>query len=117
MAAGALTLVIFSLVQNAGTANAFPRLDGAGWLAILYIGVIGGALSFFLYAWALERTAPTVIMILLTLNPIAAILAGVAFLGEPLGAELFIGLAFVILGIVLVVYFERGSDTDKIAHG
>jgi drug/metabolite transporter (DMT)-like permease len=117
MAAGALTLVILSLVQNAGAVNAFPRLDGAGWLAILYIGVIGGALSFFLYAWALERTAPTVIMILLTLNPIAAILAGVAFLGEPLGPELFIGLAFVILGIVLVVYFERGSDTDKIAHG
>jgi drug/metabolite transporter (DMT)-like permease len=74
-----------------------------GWLAILYIGVAGGALSFFLYAWALGQTAPTTTMILLPLNPIAAIIVGSLLLKEPLSSELFMGLALVIIGIMLVV--------------
>jgi drug/metabolite transporter (DMT)-like permease len=118
MGAGAVTLLILSAVQNPGILlNGLPHLDSAGWWAILYIGIVGGALSFFLYAWALERTAPTVTMILVTLNPIAAILAGVAFLDEPLSLALFVGLAFVILGIVLVVKVESSLQSDGSAKG
>lgn len=107
MGAGACALLFLSMVGKIGTTDALlPHLDAMGWLAILYIGVVGGALSFFLYAWALERTAPTVTMVLVTLHPIAAILAGALFLGEPLGIGIFVGLAFVILGIVLVVNNE-----------
>jgi drug/metabolite transporter (DMT)-like permease len=101
MGAGAVAL---SLLWTAvDSAQGFPRLDAAGWQAILYIGVAGGALSFFLYAWALERTAPTTTMILLPLNPIAALFAGALFLGEPLSVGLFAGLALVVIGIILVV--------------
>jgi drug/metabolite transporter (DMT)-like permease len=60
-------------------------------------------LSFYLYAGARERTAPTATMILLPLNPIAALAAGALWLGEPLNAWLFVGLLLVIVGIVLVV--------------
>jgi drug/metabolite transporter (DMT)-like permease len=105
MAAGAVALCLAWLVENRATGA--PRLDSTGWFAILYIGVAGGALSFFLYAWALGRSAPTTIMILLPLNPIAALVAGSWWLGEPLGFGLFAGLALVIIGIVLVV---RSSD-------
>ena len=75
----------------------------SGWLAILYIGIAGGALSFFLYAWALGQTAPTTTMILLPLNPITAVIAGALFLQEPLSIELFLGLILVVVGIFLVV--------------
>jgi drug/metabolite transporter (DMT)-like permease len=92
-----------------------PKLDGAGWLAILYIGVVGGAFSFFLYAWSLGRTAPTATMILLPLNPIAAIITGALFLGEPLRPELFVGLAFVALGIYLVVNPQFGNGVKMAA--
>ena len=102
MGAGAATLLLIWLIEDLATTG-LPDLNSTGWLVILYIGAIGGALSFFLYAWALGRTAPTATMILLPLNPVAAILAGFAFLGEPLNPGLFIGLAFVILGIFLVI--------------
>ena len=42
-------------------------------------------------------------MILLPLNPMAAIVTGVAFLDEPLNPGLFFGLALVIAGIFLVI--------------
>jgi drug/metabolite transporter (DMT)-like permease len=101
MAAGAVGLLVFWAAID--LPHGLPRLDASGWLSILYIGIAGGALSFFLYAWALEQTAPTTTMILLPLNPIAAVIAGWLLLGEPLSVELFVGLLLVIVGILLVV--------------
>jgi drug/metabolite transporter (DMT)-like permease len=101
MAAGAIGLLVFWTAID--LPQGLPHLDPKGWLWIFYIGIAGGALSFFLYAWALGQTAPTTTMILLPLNPIAAIITGSLFLGEPLYSELFLGLALVIIGIILVV--------------
>jgi drug/metabolite transporter (DMT)-like permease len=102
MGAGAGALLLIWLVRDLPTTG-LPNLNTTGWLMILFIGAIGGALSFFLYAWALGRTAPTATMILLPLNPMAAMITGVAFLDEPLNGGLFFGLALVITGIFLVI--------------
>jgi len=115
MASGAIVLLLVWSTQN--HASGIPQLDASGWWAILYIGAAGGALSFFLYAWALGRTTPTVTMILLPLHPIAAILGGALFLGEPLGVSLFIGLALVIIGIVFVVNVESQKSLDVVVRG
>ena len=112
MGAGALALLATWMVEDA--AAGAPRLDVPGWIAILYIGIAGGALSFFLYAWALRRTAATVTMILLPLNPIAALAAGALWLGEPLNAWLFVGLALVVTGIVMVVNVREPGAHDKV---
>jgi drug/metabolite transporter (DMT)-like permease len=109
MGAGAAALLCVWLVRD--LPNGLPALTTPGWLVILFIGAIGGAVSFFLYAWALGRTAPTATMILLPLNPMAAILTGVLFLGEPLTSGLFIGLAFVIFGIFLVIDIKSGTKS------
>ena len=79
----------------------------AGWRFSTW-RIAGGALSFFLYAWALGRAAPTTIMILLPLNPIAALVAGSLWLGEPLGLGLIGGLLLVIIGVLLVVRPSEG---------
>jgi drug/metabolite transporter (DMT)-like permease len=113
MGAGATALLALWLVLDLPAG--LPNLNSTGWLAILYIGTVGGALAFFLYAWSLGRTAPTATMILLPLNPIAAILAGVMFLGEPLSLGLFVGLAFVIMGIFLVVNLKGGTGPEVMA--
>jgi len=101
MATGAVALSLTWLTADRGMG--MPQLDTPGWFSILYIGIAGGALSFFLYAWALGRAAPTTIMILLPLNPVAALVAGALWLGEPLGFGLLAGLVLVIVGIILVV--------------
>jgi drug/metabolite transporter (DMT)-like permease len=101
MGAGAFGLsVVWAAID---LSSGLPHLDSIDWLSIVYIGIAGGALSFFLYAWALGQTAPTTTMILLPLNPIAAVIAGAFFLNETLSLGLFVGLALVVAGIVLVV--------------
>jgi drug/metabolite transporter (DMT)-like permease len=106
MGAGAIALSLVWLIGD--RAIGLPHFDLFDWLAILYIGIAGGAVSFFLYSWALGRASPTTIMILLPLNPMAALVAGSLWLGEPLGVDIFVGLALVIIGILLVVAPSRG---------
>jgi drug/metabolite transporter (DMT)-like permease len=104
MAAGALGLLVFWAAID--LAHGLPHLNPIGWLTIAYIGIAGGALSFFLYAWSLGQTAPTTTMILLPLNPITAVIAGGLLLHEPLSVELVLGLMLVVIGIFLVVGFN-----------
>jgi drug/metabolite transporter (DMT)-like permease len=111
MGAGAIALSLVWIVGD--RAVGLPHFDLLGWLAISYIGIAGGALSFFLYAWALGRASPTTIMILLPLNPIAALVAGSLWLGEPFGVGIFIGLALVIAGVLLVVAPNRSTPSVR----
>ena len=114
MGAGALALLCFWTAID--HSQGIPRWDSNEWLSILYIGIAGGALSFFLYSLALGQAAPTVTMITLPLNPIAAVIAGALFLKEPLNLDLFMGLALVIIGILLVVGINL-NRTRVIASG
>ena len=55
------------------------------WIAVLCLGIFGGAAAFYLWVYALERTTPTRVANTMTVNPIAASLLAAALIGEPLG--------------------------------
>jgi len=80
----------FASVANFGTVQ---------WIAILYLGVFGGAVVFILWAYALERTTPTRVAVSITVNPIMAALVGALLLHEPIAWNLIVGLLAVFLGI------------------
>ena len=98
MMAGACGLAALSLSARPA---ALPDLTPAGWAAVLYLGVVGAAVTFFLWAFALGRTTPTRVAISVTVNPVVAALLGTLTLGEPVGWPLLAGLAAVAAGIGL----------------
>jgi drug/metabolite transporter (DMT)-like permease len=57
----------------------------------------GSALTFYLWAFALERTTPTRVAISITVNPVS--LVGATLLGEPLRWNLAVGIVTVFIGI------------------
>ncbi len=59
----------------------------------------GAALTFYLWAFALERTTPTRVAISITVNPITASLVGAVLLHEPLSWNLARGIVTVFAGI------------------
>ncbi|WP_225771374.1 DMT family transporter [Inquilinus sp. Marseille-Q2685] len=112
MAAGACSLAAMALSARP---TALPVLDPAGWAAVVYLGVVGGALTFFLWVFALGRTTPTRVAISVAVNPVVAALLGVFTLDEPLGWPLLAGLAAVAAGIGLTATDGRRATPASIA--
>ena len=71
------------------------------WAAIADLGLFGGALTFYLWAFALERTTPTRVASTITVNPVTASMVAALVLGEPIGLHLLVGITAVGAGIWL----------------
>ena len=97
MGAGAAVLVLAGLVK--GSFAALDHFTTAQWIAGIYLGAGGGALAFILWVMALARATPTRVANTMTVNPIAAALLAALLIGEPITANLLIGLVAVFAGI------------------
>ena len=97
MGIGALCLVLISYWR--GSFAPVAGFEVPQWLAAVYLGAFGSALTFYLWAFALERTTPTRVAISVTVNPITASLVGATLLDEPLRWNLVGGILTVFAGI------------------
>jgi len=97
MGAGAAALVVVGVLT--GRIAVLGSFGAPQWIAGLYLGIGGGALAFILWVMALERATPTRVANTMTVNPIAAGLLATQLVGEPITANLVIGLVAVFAGI------------------
>src|SRR5262249_38240376 len=82
-----------------GSYGSVASFHGPQWMAVVYLGVFGGAAAFFLWGFALERNTPTRTAITMTINPVFASAVGAFTWGEPIGINLVVGLLAVFAGI------------------
>lgn len=104
-------LALLPLAVADGALLRVPQVSPQGWLAVLFLGTLGGAVQFSLFAWALRWLAPTRTVIYLSLNPISAVLLAAAWLGETVTMTLVAGLALVLTGII-VANLPRPEDGE-----
>jgi drug/metabolite transporter (DMT)-like permease len=101
MGVGAACLIVLAWAR--GSFAAVAAFGLSQWIAALYLGAFGGALTFFLWAFALKHTTPTRVAISITVNPIVASLVGAFLLHEPLRLSLAAGIVAVFIGIALAM--------------
>lgn len=106
--AAALLAGTFAFGDPAG----LQRLAGGQWLALGYLVVVGGALIYFLIAYALGRASPTLVSASVTLNPVTAGILGVYLLGERFSFSLLVGLVAILGGIFLAQRTPRPFGAD-----
>lgn len=99
MYAGLLFLAPIAAVN--GVFSAVPVFSRTGWLALLFLGTLGGAFGFALWIWALQRSTPSRVAVFIALNPMTAITLGVLVLHEPVTTPFLFGFGLVIAGIIL----------------
>jgi drug/metabolite transporter (DMT)-like permease len=99
MGAGAICLV--AVAAASGGFAVTRNFHEEQWIAVVYLGVFGGALAFFLWVFALRLTTPTRVANTMTVNPIAASLLAAVLVDEPIGLNLIVGLVAVAVGIWL----------------
>ena len=107
MGAGSISMALVAAADGGLYESAAFSLSQ--WGAILYLAVFGAALTFFLWVFALQHTTPTRVANAITINPVTAALLAAPLMGEPIGANLLIGIAGVGTGIWLASTDGRPS--------
>jgi drug/metabolite transporter (DMT)-like permease len=76
-------------------------LDSTGWWSVVYLGVVGGALLYFLWNQGVKYATPALVAITVCLNPLSAMIFGAWFLEEPIQPRAVTALVAITLGIVI----------------
>lgn len=114
MIVGALALAPAALVE--GLLPALGRLTGRTLALTLFLGIIGGALGWYLWSFALSRLTPTQGAVYVNLNPMAATALGALFLGERLTGVFVVGFIAVLVGVLLVnLPLRRAAPAQEVA--
>jgi drug/metabolite transporter (DMT)-like permease len=105
MVLGTLLLVPAALVE--GLVGVLPQLDLQTVVLLVFLGVFGGALGFFLWTFALTRLTPTQVTVYINLNPFVAMVLAAVLLAEHLTIIFAAGFGVVLLGVLLVNWPKR----------
>ncbi len=100
MLVGVLSLLVVS--QAAGEPVRMPSFSVFDWWILVFLGVVGAAVQFAAYIWALGRISPATAGISLTLAPISAFIFAWPILGEAISIQAVIGLVLVVGSIVIM---------------
>jgi drug/metabolite transporter (DMT)-like permease len=100
MVLGTLLLVPAAFVEDPFSALERMRTETA--MLVLFLGIFGGAIGYFLWTFALTRLSPTQVAVYVNLNPMIATLLGVTLLAEKLTGIFVVGFSAVLAGVLLV---------------
>ncbi|MEE1753848.1 DMT family transporter [Streptomyces sp. SP18CS02] len=96
-------VAVFALLAAVPGTGASPWSVAVGfgpreWAGLLFLAVFCTLFAFFVQMWAVRRTSPSRVSLLLGTEPLWAAAAGIAIGGEHLGAPGLLGAALVLLG-------------------
>ncbi len=88
--------------------------DTASVGSILYLGTVGSVIVFVAYFWLLKRVQAVYLSLVSFITPIVAVVLGAVVLGEILDPNVFVGAAFVLVGLLVAngkQFYGRISET------
>lgn len=88
------------------TNNTIPisEIPTQGWLAILYLIVMGSIIAFTAFIYTVKHLKPALASLYAYINPLVAMATGAFLLNEPLTLNLLIGAMITLFGVYLVNY-------------
>ncbi|WP_229590285.1 drug/metabolite exporter YedA [Pseudomonas qingdaonensis] len=104
--ASAAEMLVGSAALLLGSALSGERMTqmptAAGWGALLYLVFFGSILAFSAYMYLLKHVRPAAATSYAYVNPAVAVLLGILFAGEQIGAEECVAMAVIIGAVVLI---------------
>ena len=99
----AMPMAVATVVMTA-MALVFERHRPIVWTkasigALIYLSVVGSAMTFTLYYWLLRHVRASHVALIAYATPVIAVATGVFFLSEPITSRMMLGGAFVIAGV------------------
>ena len=94
---------------GSSTAHYLATLSASSWLQLLYLVVICTVVPFFIQMWAVRKTSPTRVSLLLGTEPVWAAVIGVTLAGDRLGPTGVLGIVLVLAG---TMWGQQSRDID-----
>jgi drug/metabolite transporter (DMT)-like permease len=102
LAAGLMGALAFAVERDTP-----PIFDAVSVGALLYLAVLGSAVTFTLYFWLLSHVDATKMSLIAYTAPVVAVGVGALVFDEPLTWRILCGSALVIGGVALAVHWRR----------
>jgi drug/metabolite transporter (DMT)-like permease len=83
------------------------------WGGVIYLGVLGSAVSYVLYFWALRYMTPAGLGAVSYLQPIGAMLLGLVLLGESITGPVAVGGLLIIAGVYAIETHSRELQPEQ----
>jgi drug/metabolite transporter (DMT)-like permease len=84
-------------------------IDAHAALLLLFLGVCGGALGYFLWTFGLSRLSPTQLMVYINVNPMTATILGAVLLNEHITLVFVVAFGLVLAGVGVVNWPRRAT--------
>lgn len=96
-------VAVFAVLAAAPGTGASPwaaaaDFDGGDWLGLVYLSVFCTLFAFFVQMWAVRRTSPSRVSLLLGTEPVWAAAVGIALAGDRPGWLGYVGAVLVLVG-------------------
>jgi drug/metabolite transporter (DMT)-like permease len=78
-------------------------------LALLYLAIMGSALTFTLYFWLLKHQSATALGLITYAIPVIAVAVGALFFDEPVTPRIVLGAALVLAGVAVAMRGRRSG--------
>jgi drug/metabolite transporter (DMT)-like permease len=106
---GGAALVIGGLVLGEAGEVDLGTVTPSGWWALLYLVLIGSMVAYTAYFWLLANAPLQLVTTYAYVNPVVAVALGWVLLAEPVTAQVVVGGALAVAGVVIVISSERGG--------
>lgn len=102
MLIGGACMLVLSLVLGEWQRVSPESVSTASLLSLLYLATFGSLIGFSTYMWLLKVASPTAVGTYAYVNPVVAVLLGVALGGERLPSLAWVAMSVIVGGVALV---------------
>jgi len=106
---GGAALVAGGLVLGEAGDVDLAAVPASGWWALAYLVTIGSLVAYTAYFWLLANAPLQLVTTYAYVNPVVAVALGWALLAEPVTAQVVVGGALAVAGVIVVITSERGA--------
>jgi drug/metabolite transporter (DMT)-like permease len=110
MLAGGVVLLAVGVGSGEFSRIQWSSVPATSWIALAYLIGPGSILAFTAYGYALSHLPVTTVSTYAYVNPVVAVLAGIAFLGEQFTWREGLGAVFVLASVIITLRRSRGTS-------
>ena len=89
-----------------------PQL-GITWVALLFMGVLGSGIAFFMAYYLIHEIGPTRTSMVTYIFPLGGVILGIAFLHEQLTWQVFVGGVLIVASLAIANWEPKKQDVTE----